>query len=88
MAGSGLSGRVRILPCVADEPKDKGGSTGMYVRVGYPYSALHHSVSGAPSPVTDEWSEEPVGDAALKKLRKLAKDNSTPLEESSKGGSS
>jgi hypothetical protein len=51
------------------------------VRVGYPYSALHHHIDGVPDPITDEWSSEPVGGEKLAELRRVAKDNATPLEE-------
>lgn len=63
-----------------DSGKQKSGT---YVRTGYPVDRFEHQVSGV-DVVTGEWSEEPVSEGKLKELRKVAKANDVPLEETSK----
>jgi hypothetical protein len=53
------------------------------VRVGYPIGAFEHHVSGVADPLTGEWTKEPLSDSKLRELRKVAKANDVPLEETS-----
>lgn len=59
--------------------------TGVRLAVGWPHDRFEHGVAGVP-PLTTEFSDDPISDAKVKDIRKVARENDVPLRQTSADG--